>query len=249
MTNIILVDDHTMVRRAMSQLLESETECRILAAVKNGDELFEQMERVTPTVVLLDLNLPGMPGMQVLENVRKRYPLVFVVILSMLDDAPIVARALQAGARGYVFKASDFTTLKAALTAVTNGQTFVDPKLVQIMLAKASEPPLVRPQEPHQLLSRRERQVFDLLLAGMTPTHIANKLFVSVKTVSTHKRHIMEKLALNSLVELFLYASNHNLMPQSAHTAMNAMAPHLSHTLPQSAPVRNTAGPQYTNSR
>ncbi|MCD8514776.1 MAG: response regulator transcription factor [Burkholderiaceae bacterium] len=138
------------------------------------------------------------------------HPAMAVVVLTMADAQALVRRALAVGAKGYVLKASDFQVLATAIETVSRGQTFVDPALVATLLNPPSTTENADPH-PEDVLSRREMQVFELLLQGLPATEIADQLFVSIKTVSTHKTNIMQKLGLESSLDLFRYASRHGL--------------------------------------
>lgn len=209
---LMLVDDHAIVRSAIAQMLESMTDWVLLAQLENGDALIRRLEVEQPEVVVLDMNMPGLAGPELIERLTRSYPSIAVVVLSMVDSESLVRRALAAGACAYVLKASDFQVLKTAVEAVMRGQTFVDPALVASLLVPRATPGQAQPH-PETVLSRREMQVLELLLTGCTPSEIADQLFVSIKTVSTHKSNIMDKLGLNNTMELFRYAASHGIMP------------------------------------
>lgn len=212
---LMLVDDHAIVRSAIAQMLESMTDWVLMAQLESGDALIRRLEVEQPEVVVLDMNMPGLAGPELIERLTHSYPSMAVVVLSMLDSESLVRRALTAGARAYVLKASDFQVLKAAVEAVMRGQTFVDPALVASLLVPRPNSGAT-PTHPKAVLSRREMQVLELMLQGRTPSEIADQLFVSIKTVSTHKSNIMDKLGLNNTMELFRYAASHGIMPPSS---------------------------------
>lgn len=208
---VMLVDDHAIVRGAIAKMLEVGTSWNVMAQLHSGADLLRRLEVEQPDVVVLDMNMPGKSGPELIEELRQVHPAVAVVVLSMTDSEPLVRRALLAGAQAYVLKASDFHVLVTAIQAVMRGQTFVDPALV-VSLLQGSRTEVPGKHEPAQALSRREIQVLDLFVKGMTPTEIADRLFVSVKTVSTHKTNIMKKLRLTSTMQMLQYAIRHDLV-------------------------------------
>jgi len=209
MLRLILVDDHAIVRHAIAQMIESLTPWTILAQCHDAPSLLRALEVEHPDVIVLDMNMPGMHGLDLIEHLRSHCPGVAIVVLSMVDSEPIVRRALSSGARGYVLKASDFQVLKTAIESVGRGQSYVDPALVVPLLSPSSPGTAT---SPATLLSRRELQVLELLAQGLSVTDIADKLFVSIKTISTHKSNIMHKLQLPNTMALFQYAASHGLL-------------------------------------
>lgn len=211
--SLMLVDDHAIVRDAISQMIQSATPWRVLAQLESGSALLRRLEVEQPDLIVLDINMPGISGQELIGRLRISYPEVRVVVLSMDDTEQVVRRVLAAGASAYVLKASDLKVLISAIEAAHKGQSFVDPALIGPLLNSSvgKEPST---DHPSKLLSRREMQVLELILEGLALTTIADRLYVSIKTVSTHKSNIMEKLGLATTMELFQYATKHDLMQQ-----------------------------------
>ena len=205
---LMLVDDHAIVRHAIVEMIRTHTAWTVVAEFEDGAALLRRLATEQPDVVVLDLHMPGVSGPELIERLQQDHPTIAIVVLSMADEASLVRRTLTAGARAYVLKASDFQVLSSAIEAVNRGQTFVDPALLTTLL-RPIEPS--QPGDPHpaDVLSRREMQVFELLAQGLSPTDIADRLFVSIKTVSTHKANLMQKLGLHTALDLFQYARRH----------------------------------------
>lgn len=208
---LMLVDDHAIVRDAISQMIQSATSWKVLAQLEGGPALLRRLEVERPDLIVLDINMPGITGEELVGHLRTRYPEIRVVVLSMDDTEQVVRRVLSAGASAYVLKASDLKVLISAVEAAHKGQTFVDPALIVPLLNGIghTEPST---DHPSTLLSRREMQVFELMLEGLALTTIADRLYVSIKTVSTHKSNIMQKLGLATTLDLFQYATKHGLV-------------------------------------
>ena len=200
---ILVADDHAIVRAGLERLLEREPAMCICATAADGTETLERLGDCDCDVLLLDLSMPGPSGPELISRVRRLKPLLPILVMSMHTDPTIVKAALQAGATGYISKGSDPECVTHALQMVASGANYVEPRLMHWALF---------PQEPAaaaQSLSSRERQVLLRLAAGESNSAIARKLFLSVKTVSSHKVRIMAKLHIGSLAELIRYADQH----------------------------------------
>lgn len=207
---LILVDDHAIVRHAIAEMIRTHTTWTVMDQLDSGPALLRRLEVEQPDVVVLDMHMPGLSGPELIERLQRDHPDIAVVVLSMAEEQSLVRRTLAVGARAYVLKASDFQVLATAIDAVIRGQTFVDPALVTTLLNPIHPADHGSPH-PKEVLSRREMQVFELLAQGLSPTEIADQLFVSIKTVSTHKSNLMQKLGLNNALDLFHYARRHGL--------------------------------------
>lgn len=200
---IMIAEDHAIMRAGLERLLQQEPEMCICAVASDGGATLARLDECDCDVLLLDLSMPGPSGPDLISRVRRRKPRLPVLVMSMHTDPVIVKAALQAGATGYISKDSDPECLTHALRAVASGEHYVEPRLVHWTLF---------PQEPAgtaQPLSARERQVLLHLAAGDGNSAIARKLFLSEKTVSSHKAKIMAKLNVGSLAGLIRYADQH----------------------------------------
>jgi DNA-binding NarL/FixJ family response regulator len=204
---VMLVDDHRMVSEALSVLLTREADIEVVAIADNGRDAIRVARELLPDVIVIDLAMPEMNGLEACRQLLLEYPESRVIALSMHSDRRYVVEALKAGARGYILKESAFTALAGAIRGVTNNNGYLDPKITGIIMKdyfqQMSEPAQTYEQSP---LSSREREVLQLIAEGKNTKEIASTLDISVKTVETHRRQIMQKLKLTSIAEMTRYA-------------------------------------------
>lgn len=207
MTRIIIADDHTLFRIGLKQMLESFEGLSVVAEAANAAQMLAAVQTVTADLLISDLTMPGASGTQLIEQLHQRHPTLPILILSMHDEPATVRRALQAGATGYITKESSPDTLHTAVRQVAAGQRFIPPALAESLAFESVRPARL----PHETLSQRERQIFKLIAQGEMLSQIAEQLHLSPKTVTTHKTHLMEKLAIGNNADLIRYAIEHRL--------------------------------------
>lgn len=195
---VLLADDHQVVREGLRALLRAASGIDVVGEAGDGLQAVELAERLRPDVVVMDIGLPHLNGVEAAARVRRGSPRTQVVMLSMHDDAPTVERALQAGARGYVLKGRGVESLVGALRTVHRGETWLSPELA----AK----PLSAPGEDGVPLSDREREILQLVAEGHTGPQIAERLGLKPKTVENHRTRIMDKLGIHGTAGLVRYA-------------------------------------------
>jgi DNA-binding NarL/FixJ family response regulator len=206
--NLLLVDDHTVVREGLKRLLEPlASEWRISEA-STGYQALECLRAQHFDLAIVDLSLPGMSGLDLIARIRNEFPLVAVLVLTMHAEEQYALRAFQAGARGYVTKDTAGTDLVTAVRKVAQRGVFVSAHLAERVVQQLSGQ---RPASPTEVLSNREMEVLQRIVAGQRPVDIAQALHLSVKTVSTHKRRILEKLQLDSTAALIRFGLEHQL--------------------------------------
>jgi two-component system invasion response regulator UvrY len=203
---VLLVDDHPVVRKGIARILAAEIPDLSLAEAVDGATAVDELRARPPHLVLLDLSMPGDTGLSVLKKIRREFPAIPVMIVSMHPADQFAQRALQAGAVGYVAKDSDPQELVEAVRAALSGRRHV-PSELQEAARLEREPPA------HAGLSDREYQVLRMIGAGRTVTEIGAELRLSVKTVSTYRARILEKLQLRTSAELIHYAVVNKLVP------------------------------------
>jgi DNA-binding NarL/FixJ family response regulator len=210
-TRVVIADDHAIVREGLRRILAADRSFAVLGEAKDGHEVLAAVRAGGFDVLLLDLSMPGRSGIELVRQVKAERPEVRVLVLSMFDERQYAERAIRAGAAGYLTKDTASTQLVAALRKVAAGGLFITPEVAEALAAglQTSEQDV-----PHKRLSDREYQVFLRLAAGDSVTAIGQRLHLSVKTVSTHKTNILEKMKLGSLAELVRYAVAHDL-PES----------------------------------
>ena len=211
---ILIVDDHAILRQALRQLLDGKPEVEVIGDAANGREAMAAMEKVTPDVVLMDMVMPGLNGLEATRQIRKRFPKTRVLILTgYMEDEQILA-ALRAGASGYIVKRSDTEELLLGIQSVYRGNTYfsaaiADGDAINQFLWQAKKED---GKAGYDLLTSREREVLQLIAEGYSNQRIAQELFISVKTVEAHKAHIMSKLHAGSRTDLIRYALRKGLV-------------------------------------
>jgi two-component system, NarL family, response regulator NreC len=211
--SIVLADDHPVVRRGMRTLLESEKDFSIVGEAGDGLETVRLVERVQPEVLVLDLMMPGLNGLEALRIIRRRSARTCVLVLSMHINSAFVAEALQNGATGYVFKGSTEEDLIRAVREAAAGRRFLSAPVTQRAIDAYIEQAKAGPLDPHETLTAREREVLQLAAEGKTSPEIAARLHISPRTVENHRAHLLRKLGLQNQSELVLYAVRRGVIP------------------------------------
>lgn len=208
MIRVVIADDHRILREGLKQLLQSAPDLTVVGEAGDGHEALARVRGTDFDVLLLDMSMPGKSGMELIRQVKAERPKLRVLVLSMHEEHQYAVRSIRAGASGYLTKESAALELVAAIRKVAGGGAYISAEVAE-QLALASMPHAEGP--PHTLLSDREYQVFRRLVAGAAVTQIAGDLNLSVKTVSTHKARLMEKLGVGNQAELIHYALKHRL--------------------------------------
>ena len=209
MIRIVIADDHTIVREGLKQLLSAAADLRVIGEAQNGHDVLKQVRENDFEVLLLDMSMPGKSGIDLIKQLRAEKPKLRILVLSMHEEEQYAVRALKAGAAGYMTKESAGAQLLAAIRKVAGGGAFISPAVAE-QFALGAMPQTEGP--PHTALSDREFQVFQMLVQGVSVSAIADRLNLSVKTVSTHKANIMQKMNMTNQSELIRYALNHRLL-------------------------------------
>lgn len=207
MIRIILADDHVVMRRGLRLLLEQQEDFQVLGEAGDGREAVKLAELLKPDVAVLDITMPNMNGVEAAHQISAKQLGVAIIVLSMHADEGYVLRALKAGARGYLLKESPEADFIRAIRSVSEGKAFFSPLvsrlLVEDYVRQLQEKDI---EDSYELLSLREREIFQLIAEGKTNKDVANMLNLSLYTVETHRSNILEKLNLHSVPELILYA-------------------------------------------
>lgn len=209
MIRVLIADDHVVVRSGLKQLFSLMGDILVAGEATNGEEVLEVLEQGQFDLVLLDLTMPGVSGVNLIGRIRSFNARLPVLVLSMHNELQIAKRVLQAGATGFVTKGSGQDTLMTAIRKVAAGGRFVDPSVTEQMMF---EKPVQGESAPHERLSERELHIMKLFAKGKGINEIADELFISNKTVSTHKARLMQKLNFQSNAELVRYAADHGLI-------------------------------------
>lgn len=204
---ILIADDHALFREGVAALLSGYKDMEVVGEAADGSEAIQQVEKLRPDIVLLDIAMPGLGGLEATLEIKKRFPDVKIVILTQYSDREYLYRFLKAGVSGYVLKRTAGAELVAAIKAVYQGGTFLHPEIapavIEGYLGKA------QPSEqtsPYETLTDREKQVLKLVAEGKTNKEIAEILAISVKTAMAHRAHVTEKLGIHNKAELIRFA-------------------------------------------
>lgn len=211
MTTAILADDHDIVRRGLRGILESEGSCRIIAEASDGLSAAQLVDKHKPQILVLDLNMPRLHGIEVLRQTRVSSPNTRVIVLSMHSDEPYVIESLRAGAMAYILKGSESQEILQALKEVLAGRRFLSATLSEWAInALVSKP--ADESDPLHSLTQRERMVVQLAAEGNNNTEIAEKLFISPRTAETHRTNLLRKLGLHTQTDLVRFAIRKGLI-------------------------------------
>ena len=208
---VLLADDHRLFRDGLRTLLEQEADLEVVGVAADGQSVLTQIGTCRPNVVLMDVSMPGLNGLEATRHLHADHPDVAVLMLSMHADHRFVVEALRAGALGYVPKDCEISELSAAIRAVFRGQLYLSPLLAGRIVRDYLELMGDRPDSAFSVLSAREREVLQMLAEGRSVKDIAGVLGVSIKTVETHRKNIMDKLDIHSVAELTKYAIREGL--------------------------------------
>jgi len=210
---IVIADDHTIVREGLKQLLTVAGDFAVVGEARNGHEALERVRELDFDVLLLDMSMPGKGGMDVIKQARAEKPKLRILVLSMHEEHQYAIRAIKSGASGYLTKEAAPALLATALRKIAAGGAYITPEVAE-QLALGAMPQT--DAAPHTALSDREFQVFRMLAEGQAVSDVAARLNLSVKTVSTHKARLMQKLGVTTTAELVRYALQHRLTDEGS---------------------------------
>ena len=208
MIQVFIADDHAIMRAGLREILESVSDIKVVAEAEDGQQVLTQLDDFNWDILLLDLTMPGVNGIDLIKRVKVKRPNARILVLSMHNEDQFAVRSLRAGASGYLTKDSAPDLLLSAIRRVANGGKHISRALTE-KLAFDLDP--FKESSGHDRLSDREFEVLRLIVSGKSITEIATELMLSVKTVSTHKRRMMQKLNIKNNVELIQYSLNNNL--------------------------------------
>lgn len=210
MINIVVCDDHPLVREGIKIAVEKSADMHVTGEASNWNELLTVLNENIPNIIILDINIPGKSGLDILKELQTHYPRVPVLILSMHSEKRFAIRSLKAGAMGYINKSSITDELEKAIRRIVKEKRkYITPRVAELMSEQINDN---NEEKPHETLSDREFQVFCKIAAGEAVTDIANELSLSTQTVYTYRANIKEKMNFKSNVEMARYAINNNLI-------------------------------------
>lgn len=213
MTTIVLADDHRIVRQGLRVLLSAEQDFDVIGEADDGREALELVRRLNPDVLVLDLMMPGLNGLEVARQLNKQAARVGVVVLSMHDDEGFVLEALANGVSAYVLKDSNSSDLVQAVREVAAGRRYLSPPLSDRAIETYQQMAKIGAMDRHETLTTREREVLQLSAEGYTNSEIAARLGISTRTAETHRSHLLHKLGLHTQSDLIRYALRRGIIP------------------------------------
>jgi len=204
---VLLAEDHTIVRHGLRALLEGEGGIEVIGDAEDGREAVRKVEQLRPDVVVMDISMPGLTGLEATRQIKKRFPETRVVVLSMHTAEEYVAKLLRSGASGYVVKHAAPAELALAIQSADRGELFLSPSVARHVVKRfVEEAEAGMHKDRYDKLTEREREVLQLIAEGHPNREIARLLHISTKTVESHKAHLMDKLDIHSTAELTRYA-------------------------------------------
>ncbi len=209
--SIVIADDHKMVREGLVQLLEFDSDIKVIGEASNGEECLELLQSVVPDVLLLDINMPKYNGIQVLEKLREAKSKIKVLILTIHNEIEYLVKAVDIGVNGYVLKDSDSNILKQAIYTVYNNETYIQPSLNPYLKERINIR-AIRKANQSNILTNRELEVLELIAEGLLNKEIAYTLNISEKTVKNHVSNIFKKISVSDRTQAAVYAIKNNIV-------------------------------------
>lgn len=208
--NVMITDDHSMIREGLRQLLELEGDFKVVAEACDGVECMDKLATITPDVMLLDINMPRMNGLEVLQKMKEKRMKIKVLVLTVHNEVEYLLKAVDIGVDGYLLKDSESAELKKAILAVSRGENYIQPNLIPVLNAKMID----RNKDTIKIesLTRREMDVLKLLSLGMYNKEVAEKLEISERTVKNHVSNIFKKIEVTDRTQAAVFAIRNNLV-------------------------------------
>ena len=206
MIRLLIIDDHEMVREGLKAMLVSEPDFAIVGDASNAEQALELVERLRPDVILLDIRLPGVSGIEVCRTVTERYPETAVIILTTFTDESLIAQCIQAGARGFIVKDIERSDLKRSIRAVARGEAAIDTKAAAVVLKQLRRVPRVNSEVSPDPLSSQQLVILRLVAQGLSSREIATQLYLSENTVKGYVQEILHRLSVKNRTEAVMVA-------------------------------------------
>jgi Response regulator containing a CheY-like receiver domain and an HTH DNA-binding domain len=210
--NILIADDHSILRQGLKQILELEKDIVVTAQASNGSEAVKLAMEYKPDIILMDINMPGINGLQAIKEIKQEKLPCKIIVLTIHEDREYLFKTLQMGAEGYVLKDAETAVLVEAIRSVYRGQSFIQPNMTRELVKEFNRVTLhEKDKSEDNNLTSREIQVLELIAEGMINKEIARKLYISEKTVKNHVSNIFKKLEVSDRTQAAIYAFKHNI--------------------------------------
>jgi DNA-binding NarL/FixJ family response regulator len=209
---VLVADDHTIVRQGLVGILKASPDIEVVAEAADGSEAVEKSLKTKPDVVVLDVSMPRLSGIEAARRIHEALPAARILVLTMHDDEEYILKMVRAGASGYLLKDGAASELLAGIRNLKAGKTHFGPHAAKALEEAFARDRPAEPADPYERLTDREREVFQLVVEGKTNAEIGALLFISAKTVDNHRTRLMEKLGLHSAAEVIRYAARHKLL-------------------------------------
>ena len=203
---VLIADDHTILRQGIKALLDNQAGIEVIGEAKDGREALTLIEDLLPDVILMDIAMPGLNGLEATRRIKKKFPKIKVLVLTMYTNEEYVFQILKAGANGYLVKETAFQDLISAIRAVYRDEAFMSPSISKKVINRYTQRVRDTNDTTGDMLTTREREILQLIAEGSSSKKIAEALFISPKTVETHRTHIMDKLNIHNRTDLVKYA-------------------------------------------
>lgn len=210
--NILLADDHTIVRDGIKTLLEDEVGFNIVTEVQNGVKAVEACENHDVDVVIMDISMPKMNGIEATEQIKEEHPEIKILALTMLDEDQHIRKMIEAGASGYILKSSDKDELVEAITSILEGQHYFSEDATRSVMMDLVRGESEKPTSDPAQLTDREKEILEYIVKQYTNQQIADELYISIRTVDAHRRNLLQKTGAKNTAGLVTYAIKHNLV-------------------------------------
>lgn len=221
MIRVLLADDHAVMRRGIREIFDAESEIEVIGEAGDGREAIRLAEKLRPDVMVIDLGMPELNGLDTIRHIRREQPEVELLVFSMHDSEELIHEVFSAGARGYVLKSDAALYLTEAVKSLSRHKPFFTPRISEAILNSLVGGDGRSDHAGHGPLSAREREILQLLAENKTNKEIATRLSISVRTVETHRRSIMQKVNANSIVELVHYAIRNGIIQSTKATDLH----------------------------
>jgi DNA-binding NarL/FixJ family response regulator len=209
---VLVADDHTIVRQGLVGILKASPDMEVVAEASDGSEAVQMSLKTKPDVVVLDVSMPRLSGIEAARRIHEALPAARILVLTMHDDEEYILKMVRAGASGYLLKDGAASELLAGIRNLKAGKTHFGPHAARALEEAFARDRPSEPADPYERLTDREREVFQLVVEGKTNAEIGEMLFISAKTVDNHRTRLMEKLGLHSAAEVIRYAARHKLL-------------------------------------